>query len=393
MRIGYFASSFPHRDPRTDEQLVACAYGGVENGTYQLTKQMAKRGHEVYVFTTSSGGKNSVEEYDNIHIYRYSKDFSIGRAPFSIASLYEPIISNVKLDIVHARLGNLPLPLTGYWYSKKHGIPFVVSYHADWDGSFGSFARRLSVFLFNNILCDQILSKADKIIALSDEHAHESKYLSKHLAKITIIPDGLNLEEFEVPFTKKQCRENLGLPENAKIILFLASLTPIKAPDILIKSMKLILDSTPDAYLIIAGEGPMKQDLIFLSEKLGLGESVLFPGFVSDNKAQYYKAADVFVLPSRHESFGIVLLEASASGLPIVVSDIPSVRAIIHGGYNGLFAQIGDEADIANKIVFLLLNEDVRKEMGMNARANCEKFTWNFTAIKTDQLYQNLLNR
>ena len=176
MKIGYFASSFPYRDPMTDEILAPCSYGGVENGTYQLTKQMAKRGHDVYVFTTSFSGKYSFEEYGNIHIYRYGRNFSIGRAPFSIASLFEPLFSDVKLDIVHVRVGNLPLPLTGYWYSKKHNIPYVVSYHGDWDGTFGSLARRLSVFLFNNILCDQILSKADKIIALSDEHAHESKF-------------------------------------------------------------------------------------------------------------------------------------------------------------------------------------------------------------------------
>ena len=392
MRIGYFASSFPYRDPRTDKVLTPYAYGGVENGTYQLAKQMAKRNHDVFVFTTSSNGRNSYEEYDNIHIYRYGKNFSIGRAPISLVSLYKPIISDIKLDIAHARLGNLPVPLTGYWYSKRHSIPCVVSYHGDWDGSFGSFSRRLSVFLFNNLLCDYILSNADKIIALSEEHAHESKFLSKYLDNMVFIPNGLNLEEFEISYTKEECRENLGLPGNAKILLFLGSLTSIKAPDVLVKSMKIVLDSIPDAYLVIAGEGSMKQALIELVETLGLGASIRFPGFVSDYKTQYYKAADVFVLPSRHEAFPNVLLEASASGLPIVVSDIPSVRAIVHEGYNGLFAQIGDEVDVAQKIVYLLLNEEVRRELGMNARTKCEKFTWDAVATKTEQLYRSLLN-
>ena len=129
-----------------------------------------------------------------------------------------------------------------------------------------------------------------------------------------------------------------------------------------------------------------------LVRNLRLENSVRFPGFVSESKAQYYTAADLFVLSSRHEAFPNVLLEASASGLPIVASEIPSIKSIIHEGYNGLFAQIGDETDFANKITHLLLNEDVRIELGKNARTSCEKLTWSAAALKTDQLYQNLLN-
>ena len=372
--------------------MIPHAYGGVENGTYQLAKQMAKKGHDVFVFTTSDNGGDSYEEYGNIHIHRYSKNFSIGRAPISFGSLYKPIISGIKLDIVHARMGNLPVPLTGYWYSRRHSVPYIVSYHGDWDATFGSPGRRVGVFLFNNLLCDYILSNADKIIALSKEHAHESKILGKYLDNIVVIPNGLNPEEFEIPYTKEQCRENLGLPGKAKIILFLGSLTPIKAPDILVKSMKIVLDSIPDAYLVIAGDGPMEQELIELTERLGIGASVRFTGFVSDEKSQYYKAADIFVLPSRHEAFGNVLLEASASGLPIVVSDIRSVRAIVDEECNGLFAQIDDEVDFAQKIVYLLRNEVVRREKGANAREKCEPFTWDAIATKTERLYLGVLN-
>lgn len=394
MRIGYFSTGFPYKDPRDDSEIALHPYGGVQNGTYQLAKQMAKKGHDVFVFTTSANGRDSYEEYGNIHIYRYGKNFTIGQASISLGSLYKPIFSDANLDIVHARMGNLPVPLTGYWYSKRHRIPCVVSYHGDWDGSFGSFSRKLSVFLFNNLLCDYILSNADKIIALSDEHAHESKFLSKYLDNMVFIPNGLNLEEFEISYTKEQCRENLGLPKNARIILFVGSLSPRKAPDVLLKSMRTVLDSIPDAYLVIAGSGEMMEELIELSKKLAIEASIKFTGHISAEKYQYYKAADVFVLPSKSsEAFPNVLLEASASELPSVVSDLQCVKAIVHEGFNGLLARIGDEIDFARKIVYLLQNEEVRREMGMNARKNCEAFSWDAVATETERLYLSLLHR
>lgn len=393
MKIGYFSTGFPYWDPRNDKELVFYTHGGVENGTYQLAKQMAKRGHDVFVFTTSANEMDTYEEYNNIHIYRYAKNFTIGRSPVSLSSLYKPVLSDINLDIVHARMGNLPLPLVGCWYAKRHSIPCVVSYHGDWDGNFGSFSRRMGVFLFNNLLCDYILSSANKIIALSEEHAHESKFLRKYLNNMVYIPNGLNFEEFEISYTKEQCRKNLGLPENAKIILFVGSLSPRKAPDILVKSMKTVLDSIPDAYLVIAGSGEMMDELIDLSKKHAIKDSTKFVGHISSEKYQYYKAADLFVLPSKSsEAFPNVLLEASASKLPSIVSDLWCLKAIIQEGYNGLFTQIGDEVDLAQKIVYLLQNEEVRKEMGMNARKNCEIFTWDLVATKTEQLYLSLLN-
>jgi glycosyltransferase involved in cell wall biosynthesis len=158
--------------------------------------------------------------------------------------------------------------------------------------------------------------------------------------------------------------------------------------------MRTVLDSIPDAYLVIAGSGEMMEELIELSKKLAIEASIKFTGHISAEKYQYYKAADVFVLPSKSsEAFPNVLLEASASELPSVVSDLQCVKAIVHEGFNGLLARIGDEIDFARKIVYLLQNEEVRREMGMNARKNCEAFSWDAVATETERLYLSLLHR
>lgn len=392
MKIGFFCTEFPKIDPRNDMVLEYHPIYGVEIGNFEIAKRLAKRGHELFIFTTSISREDSVDVYDNIHIYRYGTSFKIGQCPISLSLLWKPIFLDIDLDILHLRLGNLPAPLTGYLYSivKKKNI--ITSYHGDYDGSLGGIFRKTCVFLYNRLICDLILSKSQIIIALSEYHATESIFLRKYLKKMVYIPNGLNIEKFDLSYTKSECREKLRLPKDKKIILFVGSFSQIKAPDILIKAMKIILDKIPDAYLVIAGEGPMMKELIELAKKLTIESSILFPGYIYEEKYKYYKSADLFVLTSRHESFGNVLLEASASGLPIVASDIKSIRVIVHDTYNGLFAQIGDEIDFARKIVYLLENDDVRQEMGENARKISQSFSWDASTLDLEEIFIKIYN-
>ena len=118
---------------------------------------MAKRGHEIFIFTTTTDSKKSIEVYDKIKIYRYPSNFTVGQCPISLSLVYEPLFSGIDLDIVHARMGNLPAPLTALLYAKKMKKKLIVSYHGDWVGGFGGIKRRISVLLFNKVLCDKIL--------------------------------------------------------------------------------------------------------------------------------------------------------------------------------------------------------------------------------------------
>ena len=121
-------------------------------------------------------------------------------------------------------------------------------------------------------------------------------------------------------------------------------------------------------------------------------ENINFMGFVDDNiKKLCYSAADIFVLPSRSEGFGIVLLEASAYGLPLVVSDLEVFRSVVQDGYNGLFTDREDEQDLASKIMSLLDNDDLRVKMGENAIERVQEFTWERVADETLTLYSKLL--
>lgn len=389
MKIGYFTSAFPYRNPLTGKITKPYRFGGVENVVYNLAVQMEKRGHEIFIFTSSTGSKNSIEDYGKIKIYRYKNNFNIGPAPISVGLIYKPLLYKLDLDIIHTHLGSLPAPLTAVLYStiisKK---PFIVTHHGDWIGGYGGISRKFGVFLFNNSICDIILSKADKIIGLSNGHINDSQFLQKYIKKVCLIPNGVNSDEFEIKFSKKECREKLGLPINKKIILFVGSLAPRKCPQILLKSMIKIIEYIPDSYLVFVGDGIIKDLLMEESERLGFENKVKFSGFIGeDQKVLYYNAADIFVLPSLSEALPLVLLEASASGLPLVVSDLEVFRSIVKEGFNGLFTKTGDEDDLANKIIYLLENDNLRAKMGSYAKNDSTRFSWAQVAEETENLY------
>ena len=393
MRIGYFITHFPYEYRVNNEDFKQYHCGGAEIAAYYLAINMAKRGYEIDVFTTSASSKTAIEKHENMKIYRYGTNSRLLTSNISFGMFRKPIKHNV--DIIHTHFDIAPGPLAGLRYAKKKKVPLVVTYHGDWQESFGSFIRRMGITFHNKYLVDKILSYADVIISPSEPYIDESKFLRNYRDKIVVIPNGINLGEFNVRYSKKECRERLGLPLNKKILLYFGYLSPYKGPDVLVNAMPKIMEEVPDAELVFAGKGVMRDELEMLSKSLGVEKNVRFTGFVEDNlKPLYYKAADVFVLPSTMstEVFPLVLLEASASRLPMVVSDLDTFKCIIEENYNGILTKRNDENDLADAIICLLENEDARKEMGENAREKAEDYSWERIAEETEKVYKRKIS-
>ena len=129
-------------------------------------------------------------------------------------------------------------------------------------------------------------------------------------------------------------------------------------------------------------------------KKTGVEKNVKFTGFIEEAlKPLYYKAADIFCLPSvmKSEVFPIVLLEASAASLPMIVSDLDTFKCIIENGYNGLFTKREDEKDLADAVIYLLENKDIREKLGKNARKKVEDYSWERIAEETEKVYVGLI--
>ena len=390
MRIGYFSTHFDYKN-RLDNVDYTKRYhhSGIEVATYNLAIKMAQRGHEINVFTTSIDSKDSIERYENITIYRYGTKFKIAVSNISPNILLKPI--RYQIDVVHAHIGNPIAALAGLRYSKRKNIPSIVTYHGDPVGG-GGLIRGISIFFYEKYLINKFLSHAKVIISPSEYYVNESRFLGKYRDKIVVIPNGINIEDFDISYSKEECRERLGLPLDKNLILFFGVLIERKGVDILIKAMPKVIKNSPDTKLVIAGEGWFRKRLEKLSQTFGIENHVEFTGYIKEeNKPLYYKATDLFVLPSLDECFGIVNLEAMACGTPIVASNVGGIPEIIKDKENGLLTPPKDPDALANAITYLLENEDVREKIGRNGRKKVEDYSWDEIAEETEKVYKGAI--
>jgi len=394
MKIGYFIGHFPYVNlVNTPDYIKYYAHGGTEIAAYNLAVQMAKRGNDIDVFTTSINSKNSIEIYPHMRIHRHATSFKIASANASLKLIYKPL--NYDLDIVHA---HSPIPysdLPALMYAKRKKVPFLLTYQFDGQETGGSFMRNTGVSIYNKVFINRVLDSAEVIIATTRSYAEESPFLRNYLDKIVVIPNGINIDEVTTNLTREESRIKLGLPLKTKIILFFGSLVPYKGPDILLKAFKIIKKEFSEVKLIFAGRGQMLVELQNMAKKFDLEDDVIFLGFVEEEeKALYYKSADIFSLPSTNmaESFGIVNLEAMASGIPIVSSNLGGIPDIIKDEKNGLLAKPHDHQSLANAILRLLKNDDLRLKMGDNGRKMTKHYTWDKIAIETENLYKDILD-
>lgn len=398
MRIGFFTEIFPYHC-RLDENCIregvgAHFSGGVGNVVYNLILQMSKRRHEVYVFTTAAlGEETSLEKYENITIVRYKPLFKVSSSCVAFDYIYSRFIFDLDLDVVHAHIGHPLAPLGGALYAKIRKKPFIVTYHEDMNGGYGGLFRRAVIWSMSTFVVDQILSQADAVLTPSEYYIEKSTHLNKIKGKVKNIPNGIILEDYHRKYSKKESRNILNLSQQENIILFVGSLTQRKAPDVLVKAMNLVLRRYPHSRLLFVGDGNYRNDLVTLAKRNGILENITFMGFVDDDtKKLCYSASDIFVLPSRSEGFGIVLLEASAYGLPLVVSDLEVFHSIVQDNYNGFFTEKENENDLALKILCLLEDARLREKMGENAEKEVKHFDWNSIADETEKIYLNIIS-
>ena len=211
---------------------------------------------------------------------------------------------------------------------------------------------------------------------------------------IVEVPNGVDVELFNPGVDGTTIRQHYNIPNDALVILFVGGLDRahhFKGVVYLIDAFTLIPDQK--ALLMIVGDGDLRQQFEQLAALSGVADRVIFTGVVPNEELPpYYTAADIFVLPSfPPESFGIVLIEAMACGLPVIAHDIPGVRSVVDDKGNGLLMQPGNKAALVKSIEYLLADPEIRKDIGINAREKAEaKYTWSNAASKLVDIYDGI---
>lgn len=190
------------------------------------------------------------------------------------------------------------------------------------------------------------------------------------------------------PLSFSIAHDNIS-PLKNKLIVSIGSLTPQKNQKKMLEVFEIVKKYHPDWKMQIYGEGPLRNQLEAYTQHLGLVDSVAFPGAVKD-VTQVLKHGSIFVLTSKIEGFGLVLIEAMACGLPCVAFEAPGPNSIISNTKNGYIVKQGDVNDFANKICKLIENEELRSELGKNAVESIDKYSLEASCIAWDNLFHKL---
>ncbi|MCS7131544.1 MAG: glycosyltransferase family 4 protein, partial [Hadesarchaea archaeon] len=358
---------------------------GVPTYIMGLGRALAKLGVEPVVIAHAHPGLAKEEELDGISVKRLEgfvmPVFDRAISP-RIASELHKCIKYGGFDVVHGQDIYSSMALQSIFSAYKCGIPSVLTCHSvhNCNGFWELIHKPLLL----------PIKRADRIIAVSNASAGFCRAFGVPENKIKVILNGLDPQEFD-PNDGPRIRANLGIGSRPLVVTAIR-LVKRKGPRYLIMAFSKVLQNVPDAMLVIAGDGPEATNLRKLVKKLNIENSVLMLGRLHHKQVlKLMTAADVFVLPSLMESFGLVLLEAMMAGTPIVCTRVGGVPEVVENGVNGLMVPPADDNALADAILMILNNRELAKRLSRNGlKIVRERFNWEKTAKETLALYETI---
>lgn len=368
--------------------------GGVANVVYNISKCLVKRGHELTVYTTNRSlvdikiDSNRLLDYEGMKVYFFSnlrKYFPIKIPPIPY---YLPRVARKEIknfDVIHIHEARTIAAVFTYYYAQKYNIPYIVQAH----GSVMPFFQKvLFKKIFDRIWGYNILKHASKVIAGTDEESKQYMQMGVKKNRIEIVPNAVNFSQFENT-PKGMFRRKYGIKETDKMILYLGRINKIKGIDFLLDSFRQVCNKYNNVKLVLIGP-----DDGFLSEvktqmrEIGK-EKIIYTGIVSEKtKFEAYADADIYVLPSVKDNFPISVLEALASGTPVIVTNRCLIANIVQ---DVGFVVDYDPSSLNKAIIDLLNNDELRLILGEKSRSLIKsKFTYDKICEQLIGLYEKI---
>lgn len=355
--------------------------GGVNEHIVQLDRRFRALGHDTRILAPASISQG---EGDDGHVYRLGQAMPIPSNGSTARITLSPLVINKvrqfldheEFDVIHLHEPLAPvLPLAVLLFSRSVN---VGTFHA---------ARSTNVlYLYTKAILDMFFSKLDARVAVSES---AKLFADSHFpGDYEIVPNGINLEEFspDVPPVHR-------FKDGRKNILFVGRFNEArKGFRYLVRAFPLVREQFPDARLIVVGDGDRDRYVRFLHQH-GI-EDVEFAGFVdAKTRVRYYTTADVFCAPSTgRESFGLILVEAMASGTPVVASAISGYEGVITNGKTGILVEPKDENSLALGMVRLLSDSELRGTIINNALQDVQQYNWDSVANRLLGVYERAIS-
>jgi len=369
--------------------------GGIAPHAYNLSRHLARMGVDTYVVTCDFPGAPEHEEVNGVHVVRVdsyktpSPDFATWDYLMNINMQKEAatIISDLNggVDLIHAHdwlVANAAIGL-------KHifRVPLLATIHSTEIGRRNGLHTNYERMIHETEAW--LAHEAWKVVCCS-------QYMVSHIKwafglpedKVAMIPNGVNADMFKQEFNKREFRSKFASPDE-KIVLFVGRLVYEKGVHVLINAIPKVL-ARVNAKFVIVGEGGMKDFLMGQVHKMGLAHKTFFTGFLDEQSVRFlYQCADVCVVPSLYEPFGITALEAMAAKVPVIVSDTGGLTEIVEHDKTGVKVFANNVGSLAWGITRVLLDPSYAEWIRSNAHRKVrETYNWSRIAEEVKILYQ-----
>lgn len=361
MRVGIFTNAY--------RPLVS----GVVNSIDLIRKGLLRRGHKVFLFAPEYRGYR--EEHSGVWRFRSLSltrrvDFPL---PIPFSTRIFRLIPRLRLDVIHTHhpflLGNV-----GVYFARKLGLPVVYTFHTQLEQyahyvplhqDFVRFMARNSVADYMRKV-DRVICPSPSVRALLDEYGVERPV---HVLENAVDTSAFRNAEGEA------LRRRLGIAPGRVVCLYAGRLGREKNLAFLLRAFSAVHRKDPRAMLMLVGDGPERESLQALARELGLAEQVLFAGRIDYRRIpQYYAAADLFVMTSVTEVKPLAILEAMASGLPVVAVAASGSQDTVTHGRDGLLSSCCEE-EYARVLSRAVGDEALRRRLGARAPATAQRYS------------------
>ena len=375
------------------------AIGGMENHVYTISIELIRRGHEVIVVTSDDidGGKNSIKEnvdiVDGIKVYRHPLLFRRIIREYWLVSDVARTLKNLHADGVHTHGFRCLSSCVATYWCKKNKVPVILTPHGIYPPrSLGNaLIKSIYDYSFGNLL----LKFSRRIVALTENNKQLLLKIGAPRDKIVMIPNGVDVAKYRKIRSSNERRKKHGF--DGPVLLYVGRIDWNKGLEKVIEAMPMITKEFGYAKFLIVGPdyANYSRNLLYLARKLGVHDSIFMTGRVSEEQLfLYYSIADIFIFPSIYEAFGLSLLEAMASYVPVVASKSGGIKDILVDGVHALLLKDCSPQEIFNSVSMLLHDSKLKEKLRENAfNLVSRKYGWDAVVDKIEALYKEVFNK
>ncbi len=397
--------------------IVSHAYPTFDGGNkgefvHGLASALVNLGHRVYAVIPWERGMKNARLMDGVQLEPYyARDsISYGRASNAYVRYPRPtvavslvsallklrrVIRERNIDIIHAHWA-VPLGFVAGLAKATTGRPLVITMHGRDIRANPNIGSTVPTLWYVKPFLQFAFRQADRLITVSRRYGDYAVRAGAPAQKLHVICNGINQNRFfvsEAPVA--ELRQRYRVAAEAKMLLLVGGLDFHKGFDVFIRAMPRILEAEPEAKAVIVGDGPEQGRLTALRNELGISDRIIFAGHVPNSQlAAYNNACDLFVMPSREESFGVAAVEAMACGKPVVGTTAGGLSETIEDGQTGLLVPPDNVDQLAQTITRVLRDKTLSARLGQNGRRKVEiDYNWINVARQTVALYEDVLRK